>query len=183
MNDPQRIQQRLQTIGQRDGRSGIGQQEGTGDQHQDPQGHENGPEQTLLGDLQTPNQVHKHRITAGKEQVQYRSKQQNHHQRLHAGEQRLQRNPGNGNAQHQKQEHHTVRDPGGCQEQRNDVHNQHYQLSAGIQLVDQRMAGKKLAQSNVFKHGHGLLSKKSAQTQPAPWYTPRAHPIPFPADP
>ena len=140
----QRIQQRLQTVRQGDGRGGVGQQEGAGDQHQDPGHHENGPLKAAQSDGNDP-EVHQHGAFLGEEQIQNTGKYQDQHQRLHAPDNGFYRDGGDFDGDDQEHQHNPIAAPALCQKQCHDVHHQHDQLGSGIQPVDNGIAREILA--------------------------------------
>ena len=149
--------QALKTVGQADGRGGIGQQEGAGNQHQDSAHHEYRPFQALGGDGKRP-QPQNHLAAIGVKQVQYAGEDYDNDQRLHAPDNGFQRNPGNPDAAQQEHKHQTVGQPASRDKQGHDVEYRHHQLGSGVQPVNHGIPREILAQGNIFKHAESPLS-------------------------
>ena len=171
----QRAHQTLQPIGQGDGRRGIGQQEGAGNQHQDPARHKDSPLQSVGGNGQLP-QPDQYPAGIGVKEVQHTGKDQDHNQGLHALDNGFGRDPGDPDGCQQKRQHHTVGDPALGAEQGNNIEHHRNQLGPGVQTVDKGGAGEILAQSDIFKHGRIPPSPSAAPPRRHPRYRPWAHP-------
>ena len=177
----QRVQQAFQAVSQGDGGGGVGQQEGAGNQHQDPAGHKDGPLQAVVGDGQLP-ETHQHPARIRIEQVQHAGENQNHDQRLHAPDNGFGRDPGDGDGRQQEGKHHPVGHPALGAEQGHDVNHHGNQLGSGVQPVNDGTSGEILAQGNVFKHGPSPPSSCTALPRRPPGCTRWAPPPPAPAN-
>ena len=144
--------QGFQSVRKRNGRSGIGQQEGAGNQHQDSGYHENGAFYTVHGNHNAP-PLYQHPAFPGKEQVQHTGKHQNHNQGFHAAQNGFQRDGGSANDARQENKHHAIGNPALREKKGNDINHHDNQLRPGIQPVNGRISREKLSEGNVFQHG------------------------------
>ena len=83
----QRPQQALQGVGKEDGGGGIGQQEGAGDKHHDPQDHEEGGADPLPVDLEDPEGHQGLPLSRGIEKVEDSGEDDDKQDGLHASDQ------------------------------------------------------------------------------------------------
>ena len=146
----QRAQQVLQPVGEQDGGGGVGQQEGAGNEHQDADHHEESVEHALQRDGEDP-EADQHRVPRRVEQVEDGGEDDDEHHRLHAPENGLHRHLGDGDGHGQQQEHDAVSDKGLGQEQGHDIQHHRDQLGAGVQAVDDGIAGEVLPQRDILQ--------------------------------
>ena len=152
LDDLQRIHQAFQPVRQGDGRGGVGQQEGRGDQHQNTHQHKGRTLRAAGGDGNAP-EIHQHPAVLVKKQIQHAGENKDHHQRLHAPDDGFSRNGGNFDYCQQEQEQHAVGYPPGGNEKRHHVYDQNNELRSGVEAVNDGIAREILAEGNVFKHG------------------------------
>ena len=124
----QGIQQALQTVGQGDGRGGIGQQEGAGDQQHDAQDHLRRPLHSLPGQGETED-VDDLMGAGGEEQVQNARKRHDHHDGLQTTGDGFEGDGRNFNAHRQESDDQAVGQPARSQKQRHDVDHDHKELA------------------------------------------------------
>ena len=141
----------LQGVGQADGAGGIGQKEGAHDQHDDPQHHGDGGADALVGDVAQEPHI-RHRRAAGEEQVHDGGEGHDDIDRLQTAGQGLIVYLGDEDAGDQHHRHDGVGQDALGVEQGHDIQDHAQQLGAGIQPVDQGIAGEILAQGDVLQH-------------------------------
>ena len=166
MDGLQRREQGFQAVCQRDGRRRVGQKERARHEHDDAQHQEARVDKALPRDLEDP-ELHQH-IALGIKYVDDSGKNDDKQQRLQALEQRARANARQRDCGDEKREHDCVGNDPLCKEQRHDVDDDHQQLCARVKPVDDGVAGKILAECDVFKHGHGPPAARGAAAQPAP---------------
>ena len=135
MQSLQGAHQRFQSIGQRNGRSGVSQQKGAADQHQNPHNHKRSPLYTAGGDYNSQNLKQDLPFPVEK-QVQNAGKYQDHGKGLHSPDNGLPGNLRNPNGCQQQKQQKAIANPAFCAEQRNDIGQQCQQLRSGIQPVN-----------------------------------------------
>ena len=175
-------QQTFQPVRQGDGRGGIGQQEGAGDQHKDTPDHEESALQPLGGNGQGT-QAHQLHAAVGIENVQDRRKDQDEYQRLHSPHNGFWGNGGNFDTHQQEHQHQRIGDPVLGDKQRYDVHHSQNQLGSRIHPMNGGVAGEKLPQGDILKHGRVPPSAGSGSPPPDRWCTRCPHPAPCFSDP
>ena len=144
-------EQPLQSVGEADGAGGIGQQEGAHDQHDDPQHHGDGGADALKGDVAQQPHV-RHRRAAGEEQVHDGGEGHDDIHRLQATGQGPVVDLGGEDAHRQHRRHQRVGQYALGVEQRHDIQDHAQQLGAGVQPVDDGIAGEILAQRDILQH-------------------------------
>ena len=142
-------QQRLQAVGEGNGRRGIGQQEGAGNQHDDPGGHKNCRPDPLPGDGDAP-KPGQHMVAAGVKQIQHRRQNHNDHNGLHAPQNGLGPNPGQSHRHHQKRQHQAVAHPAASHKQGHNIQYRHQELRPRVQPMYHGFAWEKLTQGNIL---------------------------------
>ena len=157
-------QQLFQAVGEHDGRGGIGEQEGAGDEKGDAQDHEESGPQTLHGDLQKlplPNGV-----AGSVEDIEDGGEHDDEKDRLHATQNGLEVHFGDGDGAGQYRQKEPIGQKSLGGEEGHDIEHHEEQLGPGVQLVDDGGAREVLAQCNVLQR-HYLAPFRARQSRTA----------------
>ncbi len=149
-------QQPFQAVGEKDGGGGVSQEQGTGDEQEDTQHHEDGLPNALLGDFENA-KLPQHR-TGGIKQVQDGGEGHDEQYRLQTLEESLALDAGDGDQEQHQHHQQPIGDHKFTQEDGDDKKQGEQQFRPGVQPVEDGVSWEVLPQGDIFQcHLYALL--------------------------